>query len=146
MVIPGKIRILPFFHSFEVDQIRAIMPYFELRKYSPGEVVLQQKKINTRLYFLSSGSVSVSIDDKFITEVNELGEVFGEMSLANYSACTATVTALTEVEFLVFHFEEMRKTIAPAIKDGVMKNFYKGTMEILAMKLLNTNRRISPSD
>ncbi len=141
MITPLNIRLIPFFHSFEEAQLRALCPYFIQKKYLDGEIVLQQNRINTKLYFLTSGAISIFVNDQFITDVSERGEVLGEMSIANHSTCSATVKAKGDAEFLIFSFEDMRKSVDPAMKDGILKNFYKGTMEILAAKLINSNKR-----
>ncbi len=141
MTTPRTIGLIPFFHSFESAQLRAISPYFVEKKFTDSEVVLLQNKINTKLYFLVTGAVSVIVDDQHVVDLSTVGEVFGEMSLANHSTCTATVKAKGDCDFLIFSFEEMRKEVDPGLKDGILKNFYKGAMEILAAKLLASNKR-----
>jgi CRP-like cAMP-binding protein len=141
MITPGQVRTLPFFHSFEAKELAAIMPYFTAKKYPPGAIILEQDSMNSELYFLFSGSVRIFINDNFIADVNQKGEVFGEMSLANYSTCTATIKAKDEATFVIFAFEDMRKSIGPEVRDVVMKNFYKGAMEVLAAKMQNSNLR-----
>ncbi len=141
MITPLKVKRLPFFDSFEDPLVKAILPYFTAKAYADGETILQQNKINTQLYFLAAGTVAVEIDGKLVVELDKVGEVFGEMSLANHSTCSATVKARGACEFLVFNFEEMRKGIDVSVRETVLKNFYKGAMEILAAKLLATNKR-----
>lgn len=141
MITVGKIRIIPFFHGFEEDQLKAILPFFVEKDLLPDEPIISQGKINTKLFFMLSGSVSIVVNGVHIVDLATIGQVFGEMSLANHSASTATVKAKEKSQFLVFSFEDMRKTVNPTLKDGILKNFYKGTMEILAAKLSDANKR-----
>lgn len=141
MTTPRTIGLIPFFHSFDSSQVRAISSYFTQKKFADGEIVLQQNKINTKLYFLVSGTVEIFVNNQLVVELSQIGEVFGEMSLANHSTCSASVKAKGECEFLIFSFEDMRKEVDPGLKEGILKNFYKGAMEILAAKLLASNKR-----
>jgi CRP/FNR family transcriptional regulator, cyclic AMP receptor protein len=141
MITVGKIRIIPFFHGFEDPQIKAILPFFEEKQITSGEAIIHQGKVNTKLFFLIGGSVSIVVNDRVLVDLATAGQVFGEMSLASHSGSTATVRAKENCTFLVFSFEEMRKSVDAQLKDGILKNFYKGTMEILAAKLLDANKR-----
>ena len=141
MVTVGKIRIIPFFHGFEDPQLKAILPFLEEKEFAQGECIIYQGKINTRLFFQLSGTVSIIVNDRALVDLSTPGQVFGEMSLACHTGSTATVAAKDKCTFLVFSFEDMRKSVDPQLKDGILKNFYKGTMEILAAKLMDANKR-----
>lgn len=141
MITLGKIRNIPFFHTFEEEQLKAILPYFSEKELEVGEPIIAEGKINTKLIFLQSGSVSIYVKETHLVDLATVGQVFGELSLAVHGPSSATVKAKDKCSFLVFNFEDMRKLVNPTLKDGILKNFYKGTMEILAQKLIDSNKR-----
>ena len=141
MINIGDIRNIPFFHSFDDIQLKEIAPYFTELKLKSGDTFIQKGKINYSIYFIILGTASVSLEGKHIVDLDKLGEVIGEVSMAINSPSTATVIAKTDLTLYKFAFEEMRKKLPEKLKDGILKNFYKGGMEILALKLKTTNAR-----
>lgn len=129
-----------FFEAFPDDQLQAILPLTARASYADGEEILVQGQINLDLYFLLTGSVDVIIDRQHVVTVSSHGQVFGEMSIANHTTCTATVKAKGATVMLVLNFEELRNSLAPEARDGVLKHFYQATAEILARKLISTNQ------
>ncbi|MFP5491909.1 MAG: cyclic nucleotide-binding domain-containing protein [Bacteriovoracia bacterium] len=127
-----------FFEAFPEDQLVQILPLTERKTFKEGEVILEQGHLN--LYFLLSGSVDVSIDKQFVVTVSSHGQVFGEMSIANHTTCTATVKAKTDTVMLILNFEELKNSLKLDNRDGVLKNFYQACAEILAKKLISTNQ------
>jgi CRP-like cAMP-binding protein len=141
MINIGDIRNIPFFHSFDDFQLKEIVPYFIEVKLKAGETLIQKGKVNYSIHFIIQGTASVSLDGKHIVDLDKLGEVIGEVSMAINSPSTANVTAKTDMTLYKFAFEEMRKKLPEKARDGILKNFYKGGMEILAHKLKSTNAR-----
>jgi CRP-like cAMP-binding protein len=129
-----------FFEAFPEDQLVAILPLAERKSFAEGDVILEQGHLNLDLYFLLSGSVDVSIDKQFVVTISSHGQVFGEMSIANHTTCTATVKAKTNCMMMVLNFEELKKSFKLENRDGVLKNFYQACAEILARKLISTNQ------
>lgn len=129
-----------FFEAFPEDQLIEILPLTERKTFNEGEIILEQGHLNLDLYFLLSGSVDVMIDKQFVVTVSSNGQVFGEMSIANHTTCTATVKAKTDTVMLVLNFEELKNSFKLENRDGVLKNFYQACAEILAKKLISTNQ------
>jgi CRP-like cAMP-binding protein len=141
MINIGAIRKIPFFHSFDDMQLKAILAYFVEVRLKAGETLIQKGKVNYAIHFIIDGIASVSLDGKHIVDLEGLGQVIGEVSMAINSPSTANVMAKSDMILYKFSFEEMRKNLPENVKDGILKNFYKGGMEILAQKLKSTNAR-----
>ncbi|MEP7239524.1 MAG: cyclic nucleotide-binding domain-containing protein [Devosia sp.] len=68
---------------------------------APGMVLLAQGGRSRELYVLQDGQLDVTRDGVHVTVVKTAGAVFGEMSLLLDLPHTATVTAITSVEYFV---------------------------------------------
>jgi CRP/FNR family cyclic AMP-dependent transcriptional regulator len=73
-----------------------------LQELAPGTVLLPEGKTSGHLYVLKSGTVEVLRGDTQVAVVEELGAVFGEMSVLLKRPHTATVRALTPISVYVF--------------------------------------------
>lgn len=131
---------IPFFESFTQDQLLHIFPLTERRIYPTGVVIRNQGDVNFELCFLLQGSVDVQVDNQFVVTINEFGEIFGEMSIAQHTTSTATVIAKTDCTMLVLNFQELQQSLVGPEREAVLKNFYKACSEILAKKLIRTNQ------
>ena len=131
---------IPFFESFNEDQLQRIFPLTERRVYPSGVVIRSQGDVNFELCFLLQGSVDVQVDNQFVVTINEFGEIFGEMSIAQHTTSTATVMAKTDCTMLVLNFQELQQSLIGLEREAVLKNFYKASSEILAKKLIRTNQ------
>ena len=73
----------------------------EVRRYDPGQVVLEQGEKTNLLFFLISGAVEVIRDGVQVARASQPGAVFGEISALLGGKHTATVRALEPCEFHV---------------------------------------------
>lgn len=109
---------------------RAILKNVEQKNYKKNESVMVEGEKGDKMYLIKSGQVVVWIDDKMggetvITELEE-GEYFGEIALATNKPRLATVTALTDLETVIFSRHMVKDILAkyPEIKNillGVIK-------------------------
>ncbi len=131
---------IPFFDAFSEELLRAILPQVERRSFADGASVLEQGALNLDLYFLLSGAVDVLVDRQHVVTIDRRGEVFGEMSIADHTTCTASVRAKGDATLMVLNFEELKRTLSGQERETVLKHFYQATAEILAKKLISTNQ------
>jgi CRP-like cAMP-binding protein len=85
------------------------------RKYAPGSVICDEGQEGEEMYIIQTGKVRVS--KRFAGKTNvisvlEKGDFFGEMAIVNRILRTATVTAIDDVELLVFDREGLQNMIA----------------------------------
>lgn len=85
------------------------------RAYAPGAAICQEGEDGEEMYIIQKGKVRVS--KRFAGKANvisvlEKGDFFGEMAIVNRIKRTATVTAIDEVELLVFDREGLQNMIA----------------------------------
>jgi CRP-like cAMP-binding protein len=85
-----------------------------VRSYAPGAVICGEGDDGEEMYIIQKGKVRVSkrfAGKANIISVLEKGDFFGEMAIVNRIKRTATVTAIDEVELLVFDREGLQNMI-----------------------------------
>jgi CRP-like cAMP-binding protein len=73
----------------------------EVRRFEPGQIVLEQGSQTNRLYVLIEGTVEVVKDGVRVAAVSDEGAIFGEISVLLEGNHTANVRALTACSFHV---------------------------------------------
>jgi CRP/FNR family transcriptional regulator, cyclic AMP receptor protein len=89
------------------------------RTYAPGAVICREGDDGVEMYIIQKGKVRVS--KRFAGKTNvisilEKGDFFGEMAIVNRIQRTATVTAIDDVELLVFDREGLQNMIARNVR------------------------------
>lgn len=80
------------------------------KRYRAGELLLRQDTLNTTLFLLVKGSVTVVKDGQDIARTGE-GTVFGEMSMLDEPRASATVQAETDIEVLTIQREDFLRAL-----------------------------------
>jgi CRP/FNR family transcriptional regulator, cyclic AMP receptor protein len=84
------------------------------RAYAPGAEICREGEEGAEMYIIQKGKVRVSkrfAGKTHIVSVLEKGDFFGEMAIVNRIQRTATVTAVGDVELLVFDREGLQNLI-----------------------------------
>lgn len=93
--------ILPA-RAFADEELRDLLPLCQVQHVPKGEAVMREgEPSDNRVYFILQGSVSVSIQDRFILRLHSRGETIGEMGLISSSPRSATVRTDEDSDFLV---------------------------------------------
>ena len=90
---------VPFFKHAGAKFLRDIIPRFDERQFSPGEIVLHEGDVGDEMYFLTKGHVEVlrSGVPEPLAVLRE-GSFFGELAILRDAPRAATIRALNEVE------------------------------------------------
>ncbi len=87
------------FTGLSQEELQKITSLSERRTYQKGDTVLSEGEISRELFIVSKGTVEVSLKtDEASTPLLRLGagQIFGEMTLVDRGARSATVTALED--------------------------------------------------
>jgi CRP-like cAMP-binding protein len=87
----------------------------EVRRFEPGQIVLEQGAQTHCLYVLIDGKVEVVKDDVRVSTISEAGAIFGEISALLQGDHTATVRALTLCDFHVLENPRELLQTSPSI-------------------------------
>jgi len=91
-----KLRLLPTLKSFDDKDLKGVLKLSKIRKYDPGELILEEGQYDNWVYFLVSGKVRIMKGDKELSVMNRRGDIFGEMGVIDGSARSASVYAVDE--------------------------------------------------
>ena len=89
------------------------------RTYAPGAVICREGEDGVEMYIIQKGKVRVSkrfAGKTHVISILEKGDFFGEMAIVNRTQRTATVTAVDDVELLVFDREGLQNMIARNVR------------------------------
>ena len=134
------LKAVPFFtqlNDLELDVVRAVAAE---KSYPKNAVVLTEGEMGDSLYMIQSGKVKVFIGDEdgreIILKILGPGDFFGEMSMIDKQARSASVNTSEASTFLVLTHAAFEKCVeqSPRIANMVMR--------ILAQRVREADRKI----
>jgi len=120
--------------------LEQLLPLSHLEDYPSGSEILIEGAINTKVFFLMSGAVSVYAGGNKISKLRRKGDIFGEMSIISKKPCSASIIAETPVKL----FSIKAKYIGEYtdIETNELENIlYRIFAMILTDKLSFTNKK-----
>src|SRR5437016_4423654 len=101
------IRSVPFFNEIESNELAKVVRVGVRKKYKKGSIILLEEETGAALFVIISGKVKIVRTDDDGREVilSILGEndFFGEMSILDGLARSASVVAITKAELFMIH-------------------------------------------
>lgn len=91
-----KMRKMPELEIFSEQDLQGLMKLSKIRKYKPGEVILEEGCYDCWIYYLISGKVKVIKDNEQIRILQRTGDIFGEMGVIDGSARSASVITIKQ--------------------------------------------------
>lgn len=116
------------------DVLKQVVPLSEFVEYPEGTAILQEGQENDRVYFLIEGEVGVYVANDPILSLKRKGDIFGEMSVISSRACSATVTAKTDVTVFSIMARGIGK-YSDLSSDDLQNFFYRVFAMVLTEKL-----------
>lgn len=103
------------------EEKAALAEKMDMLHYSSGQTIFNYGDPGNAMYIVRSGEVEIYVKnnqgEKIVLETSQPGDIFGEVSLLDGGARTATVVALNEVSLLCLdrrHFEVYVRQYPPA--------------------------------
>ena len=91
-----KLRQIPTLELFDEKDLQGALQLSKIRKYKPGELILEEDSYDNWIYFLVSGKVRVVKHGEELSVLSRKGDLFGEMGIIDGSARSASVYAIDE--------------------------------------------------
>lgn len=105
-----------FFEKFGADERRAIVQAAEQINLPAGQILFQTGEPGGTFYVVESGVIELSLKDNagqhIVLKSCDAGDFFGEMSLFDARARSATATAATDCRLLALEREDLLKVFA----------------------------------
>jgi CRP/FNR family cyclic AMP-dependent transcriptional regulator len=109
--LPELLRGHPLMKPLSEDQLLSFAKAGELELYEPGEVIVTEGTLGDAIYLILSGRSHVckkKAGDRELAELCE-GEFFGEMSLVEATARSATVVVTTPTRVFRLPNQELQR-------------------------------------
>jgi len=141
--VPDSLRSVPFLGSFGDEELDDVLNSSSYIQCEPGDKIIEEGTIDSRIYILLSGVVAVNKDGKDLTYIRRPGEVFGEMAVVNQERRSTNVVAVEETVCLAVD-QKFLQDIKPRDEYPA---FYAAMFEFIARvtagRLQATSRRLA---
>lgn len=97
------------FQHLDASVIAEVLAKSDLRKYSPGSILIKKGESPAALYIVKKGRVGIYSEDVQLAELGELA-IMGESLIADETA-TATTIALTELELICIRKDDFYQLV-----------------------------------
>jgi CRP/FNR family transcriptional regulator, cyclic AMP receptor protein len=133
-----KLKNVPVLHSFGKKDMNKILSFSNIKKYSAGEVIIEEGSYDNWVYFLVSGNVSIIKNREEIDTLWHTGDIFGEMCVIDGKARSASIQAIDDVTCLATDVSFMDR-LYNEDKVAFCSIFYQMVAEVLASRLRETS-------
>ena len=141
--VPDSLRSVPFLGSFPDDELDDVLNSSSYIQCEPGDVIIEEGAVDSRIYILLIGTVSVNKAGKVLATITRAGEVFGELAVVNQEKRSASVVAVTKAVCLVVD-QKFLQDVKPRDENPA---FYAALFEFIARvtagRLEVTSRRLA---
>jgi CRP/FNR family transcriptional regulator, cyclic AMP receptor protein len=147
------IRNVPIFSDIESGELAKIVRVGVRKKYKKGSIILLEEETGAALFVIISGKVKIVRTDDDGREVilSILGEndFFGEMSILDGLARSASVVAITKAELFMIHRRDFLKLLqdVPSVAVSLLKELTmrlrKADAQIKSLSLKDAAGRVA---
>jgi len=147
------IRNVPFFTDIEASELSKIVRVGVRKKYKKGSIILLEEETGAALFVIIAGKVKIVRTDDDGREVilSILGEndFFGEMSILDGLARSASVVAITKAELFMIHRRDFLKLMedVPSVAISLLKELTmrlrKADAQIKSLSLKDAAGRVA---
>ncbi|MBK8037580.1 MAG: cyclic nucleotide-binding domain-containing protein [Verrucomicrobiaceae bacterium] len=139
----SPVKTVPALASFNEDQLDEVLNSSSLLQCEPGDVIIKEGSIDSRIYILLSGELEVRVGDKRVAAISRAGEVFGELALVNQDKRLASVIASSKAVCLAVD-QKFLQDIHPREEDpDFHASLYEFVARLVVRKLEATSRRLA---
>lgn len=140
---PSPLRAVPALASFSDDQLDDVLNSSSLLQCEPGDCIIKEGSIDSRIYVLLSGELEVRVGTKKVASITRIGEVFGELALVNHDKRLASVLASSKAVCLAVD-QKFLQDIHPREEDpDFHAALYEFVARLVVRKLEATSRRLA---
>lgn len=137
-----KLKTVSVLHSFGGKDINKLLSFSNVKKYSAGEIIIEEGSYDNWIYFLVAGNVSILKNGEEIDTLKRTGDIFGEMCVIDGSPRSASIKAIDDVTCLATDVSFM-DSLCSEDKVAFCAIFYQMVAEVLACRLRETSSELA---
>ena len=132
--IVEKVKQIPALGTFDEKDLQELLQFSKILRFKPGDLIIAEGCYEGWIYYLISGKARILKNGKELTVLQRTGDIFGEMSVIDGSARSASVYSMDETLCLAIDFSGTDKlTIDNKLAFRYM--IYRDFSEVLANRL-----------
>lgn len=140
--VPVELSRVPFLNTFSEEQLDDVLSSSNLIQAEPGDTIIQEGSIDSRIYVLLSGKLHVKVGAKHVASITRAGEVFGELALINQDKRVASVEAGEKAVCLAVD-QKFLQDLRPREEDPEFHaSLFEFVARLIAKKLVATSERL----
>ncbi len=136
-----KLRQIPTLEAFSEENLKGFLYLSKVRKYQPGEWILEEGFFDSRVYFLISGKVAVVKHGEDLRVLSHTGDIFGEMGVIDGGPRSASIYAVNETVCLATDASYIDR-VSGSERMAFCYVLYRIFSEILANRLRRTSEAL----
>jgi CRP-like cAMP-binding protein len=136
-----NLREIPVLKSFDEKDLRGLSRMSTIKRYEPGEFIIDERFQDNWIYFLISGLVRITKGGKEIRVLRRRGDIFGEMSAIDGSTRSASAYAIDETVCVATNASRIDKLLGNE-KFAFYSVLYQSFAETLAERLRSTTKEL----
>ena len=105
------------------------------KKFAAGDYIIIQDRKPNGIFFLTKGSVDVIMDGEKISEINQLGSIFGEIAYFLDTVSSASIRCAIDSEFLYIENPKEFFRNNPQVIHNISK--------IMCSRIINLSKQIA---
>jgi CRP/FNR family cyclic AMP-dependent transcriptional regulator len=133
-----QLKNIPALDFFGKQDLKKILNFSTIKKFEPGEKIIEEGSFDNWDYFLISGNVKVLKNNEEIDVLRRTGDIFGEMCIIDGSPRSASIVAVDEVTCLATDVSFVDSLFSDD-KVAFCAIFYQIISEVLARRLRDTS-------
>lgn len=122
------------------EEANEIVSLAQFQTFEPGEVILAEGAHNTKLFFLTEGTINIIHGGEKIATISEVGQILGELSLITGKTCQASSIVETRASCIVVDLERTSR-LSPRLQELFKHSLNHLFSLFLAEKLALTNEK-----
>ena len=136
-----KLKVIPTLSTFSEKELKGLLELSRIRKYEPGELILEEGFFDSWIYFLVSGEVKIVKHGEDVSILKRVGDIFGEMSIIDGSPRSASVYAVDKTVCLATDASYIDR-LSDDDRIAFCYILYRIFSEILAERLRSTTEEL----
>lgn len=136
-----KLKEIPTLSAFSEEELKGLLELSRIRKYEPGELILEEGFFDSWIYFLISGKVKIVKHGEDVSVLKRVGDIFGEMSIIDGSPRSASVYAVDKTVCLATDASYIDR-LSDNDRIAFCYILYRIFSEILAERLRSTTEEL----
>lgn len=129
------------FKNFSDQEIHDCVDVGIFREYEAGEIIIEDGAIDSWVYLLMKGALSIEKDQQQLGIIRRSGDIFGEMGVIDGSPKSATIRALAKTILLCIEASIIEKSLKEG-KTNLCYLIFRIFAEVLAVRLRNTTDEV----